>query len=105
MSSVQLNHAFVVFCDVTMCIFYIIGFRYEDTENNMVYMFDGDSGLLAEISSTLDNSTITIVYNDALLPQYFSHNNGQRLRISYSDIGRITSVDLMDKNDAIVASR
>jgi len=79
--------------------------RYTDAQNSVVYNFDNNSGLLVEISSTLDNSTIHLQYNDQQLPQYFSHSNGKKLRVSYTEGGRIRSVDLVDENSAVESSR
>ena len=72
-----------------------------DAQNSVVYSFDGNSGSLVEISSTLDNSTVRLEYSDRQLPQYFSHSNGKKLRVSYTEGGRIRSVDLLDENNAV----
>ena len=76
-----------------------------DVQNSVVYRFDHNSGLLMEISNFLDNTTITLEYNSQQLPKYFSHSNGKKLRVSYTNSGRISSVDLLDENNAVESSR
>ena len=85
--------------------FLIIGVKYEESEDFAVYIFDRSSGLLTEIRSLVDNSTITLEYNEQQQPLLFKHSNGKEFSIAYNDIGRISSVDVRDENDNIERTR
>lgn len=76
-----------------------------DAQNNVVYGFDGTSGLLVNISSTLDSSIIVFRYNGQEQVESLSHSNGKTMRISYTESGRISSVDVLDESEVVVSSR
>ena len=78
---------------------------YEDPEDEALYKFDYESGLLLSISSTEDDSVISIEYNSLQQPMILSHSNGFKMRISYTENGLIGYVDILDRNDNAVKSR
>lgn len=78
---------------------------YEDSEDEIVYKFDYESGLLLSISSTEDDSVISVEYNSLQQPLIFSHSNGFKMRISYTENDLISYVDILDGNDDVVKSR
>ena len=86
-------------------IFLCVGVIYEDPEDEVLYIFDYESGLLLNISSTEDDSAISVEYNNLQQPMIFSHSNGFRMRISYTENGLISYVDILDGNDNVVKSR
>ena len=79
--------------------------KYEDPEVEEMYTFDYATGLLMEITSTDDGSTITLEYDSLQQPILFVHSNGKKLNVTYTDDGLISFVEILDEDNTTLKSR
>lgn len=72
----------------------------------MDYIFNVNTGKLIHINSVLDNSTISLEYEDSTTwPVRFTHSNGKTFRVTYNDAGMISYVDLLSEDDRVIKTR
>ena len=81
------------------------GLSYEDTEAGVMYTFNTSSGKLIQIASLVDNSSIVVEHRDQEYPVLFTHSNGNRLNVTYTDSGLISYVDLLDEENNVEKTR
>ena len=102
------SHVYVCFKTAASIIFttYLYtGITFEDSNANIIYTFDQESGLLIQIESTLNNDTITLKYFGQQWPVRITHSNGKMLKITYTSSGLINYVDLVDEEENIIQTR
>ena len=81
------------------------GLSYEDTEAGVMYTFNTSSGKLIQIASLVDNSSIVVEHRDQEYPVLFTHSNGKRLNVTYTNSGLISYVDLLDEENNVEKTR
>ena len=78
---------------------------YDDPNAIEVYIFDRITGQLARIENLVDESNITIHYNDKQQPVSFNHSNGDTMTITYTDSDLLSFADIIDQEGNVKQSR
>lgn len=78
---------------------------YDDPNAIEVYIFDHITGQLTRIENLVDDSYITVQYNDKQEPVSFIHSNGDTMTITYTDNGLLSFADIADQQGNVKHSR
>lgn len=70
-------------------------------------MFDSITGKLLLISGIYDDSKIQVQYtnDEDQFPSLFTHSNGKKMNITYTESGLISTVDILDEDENIQETR
>ena len=63
------------------------------------------TGQLARIENFIDESNITVHYNNEQKPFSFNHSNGDTMTITYTDSGLLSFADITDQEGNVKQSR
>ena len=94
-----------MYCFIPCNNHYYTEMVYNDPNAIEVYIFDHMTGQLTRIENLVDDSYITIHYNDKQQPVSFNHSNGDTMTITYTDSGLLNFADITDQEGNIKQSR
>ena len=95
----------VMYCFIPCNNYYYTEMVYNDPNAIEVYIFDHMTGQLTRIENLVDDSYITIHYNDKQQPVSFNHSNGDTMTITYTDSGLLNFADITDQEGNVKQSR